>query len=339
MTMIALGGVGFTITGLVEVLGVHRYHSLLRPAVLMGLLCYASAIVMLMVELGRPWKVWMILVSWAPTAALFEVGWCAFLYLNVLALEFAQVPLEQLGWGRALRVLRVIYIPIMLLGVTLSNLHQSSLGTLMTLIPHKINVLWWSEQLPLLFLFSAIMAGPAMAILEHLAAGRWLGFEPRMDMLAGLARIEAWLVGLFLAFRMGDLVSRGGVDAMLSGTWFAMSFWIEVGLGLLLPLVLLMMPEVRQRRGALAAACGLVVGGVLLHRLNVAVIGLRVRHWETYVPSLGEIGITLGITAGAVFAFGVLARILPIHEEASSLGESRRRAAAPGGAVHGAETV
>jgi formate dehydrogenase iron-sulfur subunit len=261
------------------------------------------------------------------------------LYLNVLALEFAQVPLEQLGWGRALRVLRVIYIPIMLLGVTLSNLHQSSLGTLMTLIPHKINVLWWSEQLPLLFLFSAIMAGPAMAILEHLAAGRWLGFEPRMDMLAGLARIEAWLVGLFLAFRMGDLVSRGGVDAMLSGTWFAMSFWIEVGLGLLLPLVLLMMPEVRQRRGALAAACGLVVGGVLLHRLNVAVIGLRVRHWETYVPSLGEIGITLGITAGAVFAFGVLARILPIHEEASSLGESRRRAAAPGGAVHGAETV
>ena len=69
----------------------------------------------------------------------------------------------------------------MLLGVTLSHLHQSSLGTLMTLIPHKVNVLWWSEHLPLLFLFSAMMAGPAVAILEHLAAARWLGFEPRMD--------------------------------------------------------------------------------------------------------------------------------------------------------------
>jgi Ni/Fe-hydrogenase subunit HybB-like protein len=333
MTTIALGGVGFTITALVEVLGFHRYHSLLRPAVLMGMLCYISAIVMLMVELGRPWKVWMILVSWAPTAALYEVGWCAFLYLNVLVLEFAQVPLEQLGWGRALRVIRVIYIPIMLLGVTLSNLHQSSLGTLMTLIPHKINVLWWSEQLPLLFLFSAIMAGPAMAILEHLAAARWLGFEPRMSMLAGLARIEAWLVALFLAFQLGDLISRGGVDAMLSGTWFAVSFWVEVGLGLLLPLVLLMMPEVRQSRAGLATACGLVVGGVLLHRLNVAVIGLRVRHWETYIPSLGEIGITLGITAGAIFAFGVLARILPIHEEVSlpSPATQRRAVTADGG--------
>jgi Ni/Fe-hydrogenase subunit HybB-like protein len=338
MTSIALGGVGFTITALVEVLGRHRYHALLRPAVLMGLLCYISAIVMLMVELGRPWMVWMIMVSWAPTAALYEVGWCAFLYLNVLAIEFIQVPLEQLGWRRALSILRVIYIPIMLLGVTLSHLHQSSLGTLMTLIPHKINVLWWSDQLPLLFLFSAIMAGPAMAILEHLAAARWLGFPPRMDMLASLARIEAWLVGLFLTFQLSDLVVRGAAGAMLSGTWFALSFWIEIGLGLLLPLVLLMMPEVRQNRRALATACSLIVAGVLLHRLNVAVIGLRVRHWETYIPSLGEIGITLGITAGAVFVFGVLARILPIHEELGSAA-SPHRAAAPAGEWHGAGGV
>ncbi|HZO29017.1 MAG TPA: NrfD/PsrC family molybdoenzyme membrane anchor subunit, partial [Chloroflexota bacterium] len=259
MTMIALGGVGFTITLLVEILGRHRYHALLRPAVLMGLLCYASAIVMLMVELGRPWKVWMILVSWAPSAALYEVGWCAFLYLNVLVLEFAQVPLEELGWGRALKVLRVIYIPIMLLGVTLSHLHQSSLGTLLTLIPHKINALWWSDQLPLIFLFSAMMAGPALAILEHLVAARWLGFPPNMDMLAGLARIEAWLVGLLLVFRIGDLVVRGAVDAALSGTSFAASFWVEIGFGLLLPLVLLMMPEVRESRAGLATACSLVV--------------------------------------------------------------------------------
>ena len=335
MTMIALGGVGFTITGLVEVLGVRRYHSLLRPAVLMGLLCYAGAIIMLMVELGRPWMVWMILVSWAPTAALYEVGWCAFLYLNVLVFEFAMVPLEQIGWGRLVGIMRVIYMPLMLLGVTLSHLHQSSLGTLMTLIPHKINVLWWSDLLPLLFLFSAIMAGPAMAILEYLAAARWLGFEPRMDMIASLARIEAWLVGLFVIFQIGDLVYRGAVDAMLGGTWFALSFWIEIGLGLLVPLVLLMMPEVRRSRGGLAVACSLIVAGVLLHRLNVAVVGLRVRHWETYFPSFGEVGITLGITAGAMFVFGILARILPIHEELAHTQASPRRAAAPTGALHG----
>jgi Ni/Fe-hydrogenase subunit HybB-like protein len=338
MTMIALGGVGFTITGLVEVLGGHRYHSLLRPAVLMGMLAYVSAITMLMVELGRPWMVWMIMVSWAPTAALYEVGWCAFLYLNVLLFEFATVPLEQLGWGRVLSVMRVIYVPIMLLGVTLSHLHQSSLGTLMTLIPHKVHALWWSENLPLLFLFSAMMVGPALAILEHLAAARWLGFAPRLEMLASLARIEAWIVGLFLAFQLGDLVARGAVGAMLSGTWFAVSFWVEIGAGLLLPLVLLMMPEVRRSRAGLATACTLIVAGVLLHRLNVGVIGLRVRHWETYVPSLGEVGITLGITAGAVFVFGVLVRLLPIHEELAPAA-SPSHAAAPAGAWQGAKGV
>ena len=337
MTMIAIGGVGFTMTALVEILGVHRYHSFLRPAVLMGLLCYASAITMLTVELGRPWKVWMVLVSWAPTSALYEVGWCAFLYLNVLIIEFAQVPLEQAGWNRAARVVRAIYIPIMILGVTLSHLHQSSLGTLMTLIPHKINVLWWSDNLPLLYLFSAMMAGPAMAILEHLAAAHWLGFAPRMDLLAGLGRIEAWLVGLFLAFRMGDLFYRGAADAMFAASWFAVSFWVEVGFGLLVPFALLMMPEVRESRRGLAWACALIIGGVLLHRLNVAVIGLRVRHWETYFPSIGEVAITLGITAAALFAFGWLARILPIHEELPSPETRPHPATQPAGVLRSAE--
>jgi Ni/Fe-hydrogenase subunit HybB-like protein len=160
-----------------------------------------------------------------------------------------------------------------------------------------------------------------------------------MDLLAGLARIEAWLVGLFLTFQMGDLVYRGAVGAMLSGTWFALSFWVEIGFGLLLPFVLLLLPEVRESRRGLATACGLIVAGVLLHRLNVAVIGLRVRHWESYIPSLGEISITLGITAGVLFAFGWLARILPIHAELPPPQTSPHPAAPPTSALRDAEGV
>jgi hypothetical protein len=97
------------------------------------------------------------------------------------------------------------------------------------------------------------------------------------------------------------------------------------------------MPEVRESRGGLATACGLILAGVLLHRLNVAVIGLRVRHWETYTPSVGEIGITMGLTAGAIFTFGWLARVLPIHEELSPPHTSPHPAAQPVGALHGGE--
>ena len=102
---------------------------------------------------------------------------------------------------------------------------------------------------------------------------------------------------------------------MFTASWLAISFWVEIIFGLMLPFVLLMMPEVRESRRGLATACTLIIAGVLLHRLNVAVIGLSARHWETYFPSFGEVGITLGITAAAIFVFGWLVRILPIHEE------------------------
>jgi Ni/Fe-hydrogenase subunit HybB-like protein len=315
MTMVAFGGVGFTITLLVEVFGRQRYHSFLRPAVLMAMLFYIAAITMLMVELGRPWKVWMILVSWAPTSPLFEVGWCAFLYLNVLIFEFAQVPMEQRGWKRALEISRKVYIPLMLLGATLSHLHQSSIGSLLTIVPHKVHALWWSQNLAWLFLASAIMTGPAMAMLEHMAAARWLNFAPRVDLLGGLARIEAWLIGLYATFKISDLFYRGAAGALFEWSWITLSFWTEVFIGLVLPFAMLLQPEVRASRKMLAAACGMVLFGVLLNRLNVAVIGLRVRHWEWYVPSAGEVIITLGITAGIVFVFGALVRLLPIHEE------------------------
>jgi Ni/Fe-hydrogenase subunit HybB-like protein len=116
---------------------------------------------------------------------------------------------------------------------------------------------------------------------------------------------------------------------------------VGIGFGLLLPLVLLLSPEIRESRAGLVTACSLVVAGVLLYRLNVAVFGLRVRHWETYVPSWEEIGITLGITAGAVFVFGALIRILPIHEEAPPRASARPAAqplaAQPTGALRRAE--
>ena len=83
----------------------------------------------------------------------------------------------------------------------------------------------------------------------------------------------------------------------------------------------------------------LIIAGVLLHRLNVAVIGLRVRHWETYVPSIGEVTITLGITAAALFVFGWLVRILPIHEELPAPQTRRAVRRTSGRTLHGAQGV
>ena len=39
----------------------------------------------------------------------------------------------------------------MILGVILSTLHQSSLGTLFLIMPEKMNALWYTPLLPILF--------------------------------------------------------------------------------------------------------------------------------------------------------------------------------------------
>jgi formate dehydrogenase iron-sulfur subunit len=63
-------------------------------------------------------------------------------------------------------------VPILLImaGVLLSCLHQSSLGSLFLIVPHKLNALWHTPLLPIEFLLSAIMVGPAMVVFEGSSA-------------------------------------------------------------------------------------------------------------------------------------------------------------------------
>ena len=123
---ISFGRCGFTLALMVDILGMHRLAPLLRPAITMGLLLYLGYVVILMIELGRPWMGWLIFFSWQPTSALFEVAWCATLYTTVLFIEFGKVAAGHYNWSRASRLLAMIYLPAVVIGVSLSHLHQAS---------------------------------------------------------------------------------------------------------------------------------------------------------------------------------------------------------------------
>jgi Ni/Fe-hydrogenase subunit HybB-like protein len=315
LSFIAFGGCGFTIALLVDILGFHRYAPLVRPAITMGLLLYLGYVVILMVELGRPWMGWLIFLSWQPTSALFEVAWCATLYTTVLMIEFGKVAAQHYRWQRSARLLSLVYLPAVVIGVSLSHLHQSSLGTLLTIVPLKVDPRWWSELLPATFLVSSYMAGLALVTIEHVLATRYLRLEPRVDLLAGLARIQIGLILVFLTLRLADLVYRGATDAALVFDWLSVSLWSELVLGFVVPLALFSVPDLRRSKWGLFAASSLLAVGVLMTRLNTAVIGMRVKHWESYFPSVGEFMTTLGVLAGLVLVYGFLVRRLPIHRE------------------------
>jgi Ni/Fe-hydrogenase subunit HybB-like protein len=315
LTRIALGGVGFTMAAAGEIFNVKGLRHLVRPALLMGLLWYLTYAAVLMVELGRPWMVWLVFLSWAPTSAMYEVALCAVAYTTVLVLEFSPLVFAKLGWNAPVRRINSVYLLIVITGVSLSSLHQSSLGTLLLLLPTKVHPLWHSELLPVFFLFSAIMAGPALMLIEHPLATHFLRLQPRLDALRSLGRGLTVLVAGYLVLRLGDVLYRGAADTALDFGFEARWFWLEILVGLVLPLAILLVPDIDRSKWGLCAAGACVIAGIVLNRLNAAVITMKVHSWETYRPASTEVLISVGALAAMVLAYAWLVRWLPIHTE------------------------
>ena len=91
--MLAAGG--FTLTAAVHILNIKRLHPIVRPTVLTAFLGYMLVSVALLVDLGRPYRIWHPLVMRNPHSVMFEVAYCVMLYTTVLSLEFSPVILER----------------------------------------------------------------------------------------------------------------------------------------------------------------------------------------------------------------------------------------------------
>jgi len=90
-----------------------------------------------------------------PHSVMFEVAYCVMLYTAVLSLEFAPIVLERFNLQKPLKIIRAVLIPLVIGGVILSTLHQSSLGTLYLIMPEKLHPFWYTPLLPVFFFLSA----------------------------------------------------------------------------------------------------------------------------------------------------------------------------------------
>ena len=185
---VGLAAGAFTLTGIVHIFNLRRFEPIVRPTVLTGLLGYLLVIAGLAFDLGQPWRIWHALFFWNPHSVMFEVAWCVMLYTTVLALEFSPVVFEGLRLERPQRILHSFTTPLVIVGVILSTLHQSSLGSLYLIVPAKLHPLWYTPLLPYLFFISAIGAGIGMTILESYLSKRAFGRHLEMDLLEPLAR-------------------------------------------------------------------------------------------------------------------------------------------------------
>jgi len=313
---VALAAGGFVIAATVHIFRLERYHGIVRPAILTAFLGYLAVISGLLVDLGRPWNIWQAMVHWNLHSPLFEVAMCVMLYTAVLALEFAPVGLEAFERLRpVVRLLRRLTLPLVIAGIALSTLHQSSLGTLFLLSEGRMHPLWYSPLLPPIFLISAIALGLGMVTLESLVTSWLYKRKPEWPQLRGLTRAASVVLVLYAALRIGDLIWRGQIAHALDGSWYASLFWIEMLMSAIVPAVLFLLPEPHGGQWALRWGAFLTVGGFVLHRANVGGISHIAITGETYVPALTEVFISLGIVAGLGLIFLFFVERLNVWEE------------------------
>ncbi len=312
---VALAAGGFVIGAIAHVFRRERYHHAVRPAILTALLGYAAVAVGLLYDLGLPWNIWHPIVFWNPRSPLFEVAWCVMLYLTVLFLEFLPVFLERTRFKGLYRTLLKAQLPLIILGISISTLHQSSLGTLLLIMPFRLHPLWYTPHLPELFFVSAICLGLVMVIFESSVTAWLYERRPHTAMLSGLARFAAGAIAFYLAFRFFDLWHRGNLHLAFENTFEARLFWVEIAMSALIPLVLFLVPRVRRSHTGVFVAAALGVMGFLLNRIDAS--GLA-QVWATgtdYFPAWTEFAVSFGIVSFFALIYLFIQEHFPVEKE------------------------
>lgn len=329
---VALAAGGFTTAALGHIMHRDKYETIIRPALLTALLGYTFVAVSVSIDIGRWYYIWHPLVMWNGNSALFEVGICVMFYLTVLYIEFLPMVTERFigkvnlpgflsrfnnlidGLLRKLdKGLSKTMFVFIIAGVVLSCLHQSSLGTLMIISGPKMHPLWQTPILPLLFLLSAISVGFPMVIMESLTASKSFGLKPETDVLSSLSKFIAPLLGIYLLGKIGDMVIRETFVYLTEFNTVTILFGIELIIGVIVPLRMFLSPEVRKSPTGLYIASMLVIFGVLMNRFNNFITAYNPPYaLESYVPSFGEISVTLGFVALEILAYRLLVKIFPV---------------------------
>ena len=308
--MLAAGG--FCMVGAVYLFNVESLHSVVRPAVLTAFLGYLLFIVGLLFDLGRPWFIWHQLIYMNPHSVMFEVGMCVMTYTTVLFFEFLPNVFERFNLKKPIKWIHKIYPVLIVLGILLSTLHQSSLGSLYLIMPSKLHPFWYTPALPFFFFASAVAVGLAMTIFESTQSAKALGRQLELSVLVRLG--GALLVALWVnaLLRFEDFYHREMLSKILKPSYEAYFLWLELTLSFVIPIALLSFKSVRLSPKGLYLASVISLFGFITNRLNVSLIGFETFVGHHYVPKWTEFSVTLMIVAMGFALFAVAVKYLPI---------------------------
>ncbi len=340
---VALSTSGFTVGFLVYVLRLKQFRPFMKPAILIAFLGYGCSCTALLLDIGLPLRFWHPIVMWNDNSFLFEVFWCVLLYFTVTAIELSPLIFERFRAEKVAHFLHHMAFGVVVVGISLSSLHHSSLGSLFLVTPQRLHPLWYTPLLPLLFIVSAMGSGMMVVVLAKIVWEHWYerssAAEPsfgqqrpipvpcarnlapspseisEMPQIRSLATIAASILGVYLGLKVFDLFYHGAWRALLAGSWESWLYILELTLTAILPIVLMLLPWTRRSPAGITVSAASAALGLALNRLDVGIFGYFRSAGAVYFPSPVEWAVSLGVVAAAGLVFFFLAENLPIFSE------------------------
>lgn len=319
VTGVAFAGGAYVITFMVYILNLKKYHSIVRITVLNGFLAYCFYAGALILELGRPWKIFNPIIgnNFGTSSVLFLVAWHFILYIFAQMIEFSPAVAEWLGAKRARKILSGMTVAAVIFGITLSTLHQSGLGAIFLMAIDKIHPLWYNEFLPISFFISSIFAGLSLVILEgSLSMNAFSGQISESNRSAhngiviGLSKICA--VAMFAYFFLQLLIFVHGKRWDLLNTPMGYWFLLEMIGFVLFPMLLFFYSFRRNNILLIKIASIITMVGIVLNRLNVSIIAYNWNSPQRYFPSWMEVVVMVAIILAQIWIFRWIINRMPV---------------------------
>lgn len=318
----AIGCGGFAMAVLIYLFNRGEYSPLMRPALLGGLLGYTLAGAAVIIDLGRWWQVYNMFLPWHmnPNSVMLEIGLCVTFYVIVLWLEFSPAILERLGLSELRKFIDALMWLFIAFGVVLPFMHQSSLGTALVVLGWKLDPIYNTAWLPLLFVTSALAMGFGIVVVEATVVSHSFRRPSEHALLMRLAGVVGWLLLVWTAFRWGEILLAGDLHGAFTAHAASVTLWIETALALLAAAVFLGGLR-RSERAMLLAGIAVVAFGAL-YRYAAYLVAYRpaVEGWR-YAPSVPELMVTIGVIAIEILVYLTFIKLFPVlhrHDPAAA---------------------
>lgn len=299
-----------------HVFGVKAFTPIAERSVFLAVATIMSGFFVIFFEIENPFRMAIYnVISPNLTSNIWWMGTLYGAYMMFMAVEF-----YLLVTGKY----RIAMIAGFL-GVVSGVAAHSNLGAVFGMLDGR--EFWYGPFMPIYFIASAMMSGAAAIILFTWLGSKVTGNEldpPMRRALELTTQVGVLLITIILFFTIwkfiigyaGGDAKKMALDSLIKGP-YAFNFWVlELGIGMIIPLLLFIKSRGRQL-GITATASAMMMFGIFFMRYDLVIVGQVVpvqyelnvteySHLLSYTPSVHEIMVVLGGIglAGLIFLLG-----------------------------------